>query len=385
MAAANKYVIGLTGNIATGKSVIRKMLEHLGAYGIDADALTHRAMAQGAPAYQPVIDEFGKFVVGKDGEIDRAKLGKLVFSDAEALSRLEAIVHPIVRQGIDHLIKNAGQSVVVVEAIKLLESPLKDRVDSIWVTTSEESIQLFRLKDKRGMIAADAQARMATQSSQADKIAQANVVIENNGDFDDTWRQVLAAWDALFPDVYSDEADDYASAQSAEGAGEEIDIRNLDVGRAKPRQAEDIANFINWASGSNLTRMDVMAAFGEKAYMLLTAQEWLVGLVGWQVENLVAIIDEIWLWQELDTEAALKLLVEKVEEASRELQAEAALVVIEPSMTGYESVWQAVGFELRTPEGLQVNAWQEAANKILKPGQALYFKQLRIDRVLRPM
>lgn len=76
-----KYVIGLTGNIATGKSVVRKMLERLGAYGIDADALGHRAIAKDAPGYQPMLDTFGRWVLGPDGQIDRAKLGRLVFND----------------------------------------------------------------------------------------------------------------------------------------------------------------------------------------------------------------------------------------------------------------------------------------------------------------
>ena len=80
-----KYVIGLTGNIATGKSVVRKMLEHLGAYGIDADALSHRATAKGAPGYKPVVEMFGKWILGPDGQIDRNRLGRVVSSYAERL------------------------------------------------------------------------------------------------------------------------------------------------------------------------------------------------------------------------------------------------------------------------------------------------------------
>ena len=98
---AGKYVIGLTGNIGTGKSVVRRMLEHMGAFGIDADALSHRAIAKGAPGYQKVIDTFGRWVVGADGEIDRVKLGRLVFTDKEALAQLEAIIHPLVSQAVD--------------------------------------------------------------------------------------------------------------------------------------------------------------------------------------------------------------------------------------------------------------------------------------------
>jgi dephospho-CoA kinase len=87
-----KYVIGLTGNIATGKSVIRRMLEHLGAYGIDADALSHRAMAKGAPGYAPVVQHFGQWILASDGQIDRSKLGRIAFADPEALKKLETII-----------------------------------------------------------------------------------------------------------------------------------------------------------------------------------------------------------------------------------------------------------------------------------------------------
>jgi dephospho-CoA kinase len=127
-----KYVIGLTGNIGTGKSVVRKMLEHLGAYGIDADALSHRAIANGAPGFQPVVDTFGRWLLDPQGQIDRAKLGKLVFNDSEAMKRLEAIVHPLVRQAVEVLATRASQPTIVVEAIKLLEGNLRAACDSVW-------------------------------------------------------------------------------------------------------------------------------------------------------------------------------------------------------------------------------------------------------------
>ena len=136
-----KYVIGLTGNIATGKSVVCKMLEHLGAYSIDADALSHRAIAKGAPGYQTVLDTFGKWILGSDGEIDRGKLGRLVFNDPEALQQLELIVHPLVEKAVDVMIKRAGQPVIVLEAIKLLEGNLASGCDAIWVSYASESIQ----------------------------------------------------------------------------------------------------------------------------------------------------------------------------------------------------------------------------------------------------
>ncbi len=129
-----KLVIGLTGNIGTGKSVVRRMLEHLGAFGIDADALAHRATAKGAPGYKKVVTQFGQSILKEDGEIDRKKLGRLVFSDPEALKILENIVHPLVIQAVDYIIKHVKHKVIVIEAIKLLESDIKESCDSIWVS-----------------------------------------------------------------------------------------------------------------------------------------------------------------------------------------------------------------------------------------------------------
>ena len=149
----NKYVIGLTGNIAVGKSVVRQMLQHLGAYTIDADGLAHQAMAPGAPAYKPVIEMFGRFVVDDDGHINRARLGSIVFAVPEALTQLEAISHPVVNQAIRALVSRAKQRVVVIEAIKLLETDLANMVDVIWVVDASPDTQLRRLTEKRKMSA----------------------------------------------------------------------------------------------------------------------------------------------------------------------------------------------------------------------------------------
>src|SRR5512136_430195 len=189
-----KYVIGLTGNIATGKSVVRRMLEQLGAYGIDADALSHRAIARQAPGYRKVLDAFGGWILDESGEIDRARLAGLVFSDPEALQQLEAIVHPLVRQGIDLLIRRYNQSVIVIEAIKLLEGPFAGACDTIWVTDAPESVQVARLMQWRNMSEQEALQRIHAQPSQGVKTAAANLVIQNTGSFEDIWKQVLAAW-----------------------------------------------------------------------------------------------------------------------------------------------------------------------------------------------
>ncbi|MDQ7037184.1 MAG: dephospho-CoA kinase [Anaerolineae bacterium] len=190
----NKYVIGLTGNIATGKSVVRKMLQHAGAYTIDADQLAHQTMMPGAPAYKPIIDTFGQFVIGSDKRINRELLGKMVFGNPDAMKKLEAITHPIVRQGIDVLVKRSKQPIVVVEAIKLLEGDLKDWVDSIWVVNASKKTQYIRLVKQRKMSEDDAKRRILSQNKQGDKLKAAHVIIDNDGDVEKTWKQIQTQW-----------------------------------------------------------------------------------------------------------------------------------------------------------------------------------------------
>lgn len=371
-----KYVIGLTGNIATGKSVVRRMLEHLGAYGIDADALGHRAIAQGAPGYRQVINAFGNWIVGTDGQIDRARLARVVFSDPEALAHLESIVHPLVAQAVDLLVRRSKQEVIVLEAIKLIESGLRAKADTLWVTYASPEVQLARLVQKRHMSEAAARQRIAAQPDQKLKMEQADIVIRNEGSFEDTWRQVLEAWQRLFPVA---ETSPLRAVQTIKG--------EMAVQRARPRQAEEIALFINRMSEPkrNITRDDIMAAFGEKAFLLLRIDHKLVGLVGWQVENLVARTDEVYLDPSVPFAEAVQVLIGEVERASRELQCEVALLFLPPSLARQYAIWNALGYQTRSISSLGVRAWQDAAIESMPAGTVLLFKQLRKDRVLRPV
>jgi dephospho-CoA kinase len=371
-----KYVIGLTGNIATGKSVVRKMLEHLGAYSIDADALSHRAIAKGAPGYQKVLDTFGKWILDSDGEIDRAKLGRLVFNDQEALQQLELIVHPLVERAVDVMIKRAGQPVIVLEAIKLLEGNLAAGCDAIWVTYAPESIQKARLIQRRNLSEMDALQRIHSQPAQEVKTAAANVVIQNSGSFEDTWKQVVAAWKGISPVT---DTHPVVIHKAADG--------ELSVQRGRPRDSATIATLITrLAKGTRpQSQNDIMAAFGEKAFLLLMADKQLVGLVGWQVENLVARTTDLYVESSIPIERALKILVPEVERASQDLQCEASLFFLPPQEAGQESIWQGLGYSRRTPQTLGVQAWRDAAVESQPPDTILLFKQLRQDRVLRPI
>jgi dephospho-CoA kinase len=188
------YLIGLTGNIATGKSTVGGMLTELGARVIDADAIAHEVTAKGQPVWFSIVAEFGEDTLRPDGEIDRLRLGALVFADPAALRRLEAIVHPAVLERVAELLAQATEPVVVLDAIKLIESGVADLCDAVWVVTCLPDQQLARLMRTRGMSEAEARQRMAAQPPQAEKTARADVVIDNSGRLAQTRRQVAQAW-----------------------------------------------------------------------------------------------------------------------------------------------------------------------------------------------
>ena len=192
-----KTIIGLTGNIAVGKSLVMAMLADLGAATIDADEVAHGVLLREGGAYKAVVAAFGVGILDAEGAINRRALGAIVFNDDAALKRLEAITHPVIRSEIDRRVRAAAAVVVVIEAIKLLEGGLKDVVDAVWVVNASEERQLARLMAGRGLPAGEAARRIALQNSQADKLRQADVVIENDGDLAATRAQVERAWGNL--------------------------------------------------------------------------------------------------------------------------------------------------------------------------------------------
>ena len=193
----HRLVIGLTGNIATGKSEVGRILAGLGAHVIDADRVAHDAIRSGEPSFEAVVCAFGPRIVAPSGEIDRAKLGAIVFRDQTALQRLEAIVHPAVTTEVDRQIAQVREGVVVVEAIKLIETGMHRRCDELWVVTAPRAVQITRLVETRGLTEEEAALRVDAQSPQEAKAAQADRIIENDGDVERLRRKVEAVWAEL--------------------------------------------------------------------------------------------------------------------------------------------------------------------------------------------
>jgi dephospho-CoA kinase len=194
---SSALVIGLTGNIACGKSTVLRRLAALGAGVFEADVVTREIQRRGQPGFDATVALFGPGMIGPDGELDRRAIGNRVFADSAALARLEAAIHPLVRAAIARQLATMPEPVIIIDAIKLLESPLVAYCREIWVVTCTPEQQVARLTASRGLSEAEAWLRVQAQPPQAEKGARATVVIDNSGALPATLAQVDAAWARL--------------------------------------------------------------------------------------------------------------------------------------------------------------------------------------------
>jgi dephospho-CoA kinase len=202
-------VIGLTGGIASGKSTVARFLGELGAVVIDADKVGHEAFEPNTQSWREVVDAFGKEILTPDGEVDRKKLGQIVFSDPEALNRLNQIVHPriytLVKARLEDY-RRRGVKVVVLEMPLLVEVPLSmkagqptltDEVDEVWVTVAPEAVVLKRLEEKTGHPEAHSKARIRSQLPSKERLKHADVVIDTDCSLDELKAKVKKLWQAF--------------------------------------------------------------------------------------------------------------------------------------------------------------------------------------------
>ena len=189
------YVIGLTGPMGVGKTTIAQMLRELGAKVVDADAIVHDEQSRGTIGYSAIVQQFGTKVLGADKEIDRAKLAQEVFADPRRLAQLERIMHPrVVARVLEARSMVPNGTILVVEAIKLLESSLRSACDEVWVVLAPRDVMLERLA-ARGVGRAEAEMRLRQQLADDAFRAAADVVITNGGDKEAARTEVRAAYD----------------------------------------------------------------------------------------------------------------------------------------------------------------------------------------------
>ena len=191
------YVIGLTGGIGTGKTAVADLLRELGATVVDADKVGHEAYRPGADAWQAVVAAFGKEILTEGDEIDRKRLGAIVFGDPAELTRLNSIMHPrmyrMMEERLDGL-RSEGCRAAVVEAALLIEADWQPLTDEVWVITTPEEYAVSRTAARSGLSEDAVRARIASQMGQTERVLHADSVIENDGTSEDLRRKVTETW-----------------------------------------------------------------------------------------------------------------------------------------------------------------------------------------------
>ena len=192
--------VGLTGGIGAGKSTAAEMLRNLGAYVVHADRLGHETYSKDGTARIRVLERFGNGILGDDGEIDRARLARIVFGDKNERLALEGIVWPEIRRLMSTRLSEAeadGAGMAVVEAAVLLEAGWEDLFDQVWTVETPREVAKARLMSRRSISASEADERLAAQLTSADRANRSSVVIENTGTVDELKSAVTAAYENL--------------------------------------------------------------------------------------------------------------------------------------------------------------------------------------------
>ncbi len=353
--AIDKLIIGLTGNIATGKSAVLRLAAERGALVIDADKLVHNLLDNDSDIQSAIALAFGPRVRLADGRIDRQALGEIVFQDPAALRDLEMMIHPAVRRAIFEQISQSDAPVVIIEAIKLLEGDLVTLCDQIWVTRCSPKRQLQRLLVCRGMDHDTARQRMRAQPPQEEKVAQADVVIDTDGLMETTEAQFNLAWGRLpspgevatkeltLPNGQTSFASPKApSKPTTSQPALNTSLKplpplspvnrpdDLAVRRARPSDIPAILLLMQQATDGQvkMKRADLLIALGERSYFIGQRNSEVRAVFGWHIENLVASVDQIYIYPPAETAVAGAAILEEIEGSADQHIAELVVVFL---------------------------------------------------------
>jgi dephospho-CoA kinase len=336
------------------------MLANSGGLEIDADVVANRMLYPGAPAFRPVVEAFGEGILTKNGRISRKKLGKLVFSDPKQLEELEKIVHPEVTKSIKTRIEETSRSFVVIEAIKLLESDLIEICDVLWVSHASISHQIERLLYTRDLSEKDANDRIQAQPPQSEKLNRADVVINTEGSFKQTWQQIQ---DGLANTMIGNESLN-KSTPFRSGDWYFPDVSAI--------LQDDIEMFLQSRPENNLS--DWYAILGSRIVMPAIKEGRLKGLLLWDNWNFSAAFDR-WIandQQRLSEKTILDAFHYQIEQQ----ECEVILFTIDKALKN--SLFPAkIGFRKLMPDELPYPAWQEAASKIVDDDEKIWIKFIK--------
>ena len=446
-----KTIIGLTGNIATGKSAIMKLAEEAGALLIDADMVVHSIMDHDSSMQAAIAVAFGPMVRLADGRINRAVLGELVFKDPTAMRDLEQMIHPAVRKEIAARIDQSEKLVVMIEAIKLLDGDLKGMCDQVWVTRCPAQRQIERLVICRGMEPSAAKQRVEMQGSQEAKIAMSDVVFDTHGSMENTRKQFLLAWRRVFgadpmmkaklaevpltvaaassppltPSTPSTQAPrplerptptakpatekpapkpvEKAPEKPAEktGAparpqpiatippiapapvsGEEITIR-----RARPSDVPTILLHLNKATAGQvkMSRAELLMALGERSYFIAQSGSTTHIVTGWHIENLIARIDQLYIYPPESVTFALDPILKDIEKSAIQHFCEIMVAFLPNDQVDRLGGYLAYNdYQILNVENLP-RVWKQAVQESQPANTLAMIKILREDRITSPI
>jgi dephospho-CoA kinase len=438
-----KFIVGVTGNIATGKSAVMRLAAEQGALTIDADKLVHQIMDEDADTQAAIAVAFGPGVRRPDGRIDRGVLGDIVFNDPDAMSDLEGMIHPAVYAEVTRRINESAGPLVFIEAIKLLEGRLAEECQQIWVTRCSRQCQLDRLRICRGVETAVAAARIKAQPPQEEKVARADVVIDTDGYMKDTARQVETAWKRL-PDwakirplpfqespikpkaaavptiqpgqgpgvtVSGSTAQGYVQKGAspllkipkpkqqtvavARSRGAAVAIsetepastrpENMEVRRARPSDIPSILLLIQKATHGavKMKRADLLMAFSERSYLIGQLGAEVNAIMGWSIDSQVARIDQIFIHPpEVIPDLGLALL-EEVEASAEAHICEIIIAFLSPKAeAALHRIFELKGFDQGDRDSLP-GAWRTAIDESQPEDSLLLVKILRDERLKR--
>ena len=194
------YIIGLTGSIASGKSTVSRILADCGAPIVDADLIARAVAERGEIGWQKIVEAFGKDVLQSDGQLDRAKVGEMIFRDAAKRAELDRIMHPIILERMEAEIaeyKKQGRSIVILDVPLLLELGWQDKVSAVWLVAVSPDTQKRRLMVRNSLTEDQAAVRIASQMSIEEKCRYADIIINNDGTLEETDRAVREKWNEI--------------------------------------------------------------------------------------------------------------------------------------------------------------------------------------------
>lgn len=397
-----KKIIGLTGNIGTGKSAIMKFAAEQGVLTIDADKVVHEVQQTNETVQRQIAEAFGPEIRKEDGSINRPALGAIVFSDPEMMTKLESILHPVVRLKITNMVSESEAEIVMVEAIKLLEGPLKTLCDAIWVANCGKLLQFQRLVIARGMDEDEAFKRIATQASQApqeEKVAAANLVIDTTGTLTQTRDQVMAALsnfqseapaeksDISTEDTVSDvppvPAEPEAEPEAADSAEGQIGL-NITVRRARPSDIPSIMLLIHKATDGKVKpkRMEILESLSERGYLIGQIDTEVSTVAGWYTDKGFSVVEQLYVHPPEAAEETGKAVLSEIRTTANNLLAEAIFAFNPPDTPDFIlRMLEESGYITEAPSKWPL-VWQQTLKELQPEDTRMMVHKLRTMRIL---